>query len=62
LPSSRGCLRIEREGFPTAIMKILLAAIVAIVIAGSVYADYRWRKWLEARRRERDSSNPSADR
>jgi len=43
-------------------MRILLAVIIAIVIAGSVYADYRWRKWVEARRRERNSSNPSAGR
>jgi len=34
-------------------MKILFAAVVAVVIAGSIYADYRWRKWLETRRRER---------
>ncbi len=34
-------------------MKILLALIVLVVIAGSIYADYRWRKWVQARRRER---------
>ncbi len=33
-------------------MKILLAFLIAIVVAGSVYADYRWRKWLNARRKE----------
>jgi hypothetical protein len=34
-------------------MKILLILVVAAVIAGSIYADYRWRKWVDARRRER---------
>jgi hypothetical protein len=34
-------------------MKILLIVAVAAVIAGSIYADYRWRKWVDARRRER---------
>jgi len=34
-------------------MRILLIVVVAVVIAGSIYADYRWRKWVDARRRER---------
>jgi hypothetical protein len=42
-------------------MKILLAIIV-VIIAGSLYADYRWRKWVNARRRERDGANSSARR
>lgn len=35
-------------------MKILLTLVVLVVVAGSVYADYRWRAWVAARRQERD--------
>jgi len=35
------------------IMKIFLAVVVALLVAASVYADYRWRKWIEERRRDR---------
>jgi hypothetical protein len=35
-------------------MKLLLAVIVLILIAGSVYADYRWKKWIAARKQEHD--------
>jgi hypothetical protein len=34
-------------------MKTLVVVIIAAVVAGSIYADYRWRKWLNARRRDR---------
>jgi hypothetical protein len=34
-------------------MKILLIVVIVAVIAGSIYADYRWRKWVNARRLER---------
>ena len=35
---------------------ILLFAILAIVfIAGSFFADYKWRQWMAARRADRDS-------
>jgi len=34
-------------------MKILFAVVLIVVIAGSIYADYRWRKWVDARKRER---------
>jgi hypothetical protein len=33
-------------------MAILIIVVLAVV-AGSFYADYRWRKWVDARRRER---------
>ena len=33
-------------------MKILLLALGILVIAASIYADYRWRKWMAARREE----------
>ncbi len=34
-------------------MKLLLILLAVFVIAGSIYADYRWRKWVDARRSER---------
>jgi len=34
-------------------MKFLLAVVIIAVIAGSVFVDYRWRKWVDARKRER---------
>jgi hypothetical protein len=38
-------------------MKIVLAIVATIVIAGSFFADYKWRQWLAARRRERQDSD-----
>jgi hypothetical protein len=35
-------------------MKIFFLVFVFILVAGSVYADYRWRTWVAARRQERD--------
>jgi len=40
-------------------MKIVLGILAAIVIAGSIIADYKWRQWMAARRHERqDSEGP----
>jgi hypothetical protein len=33
---------------------VILIFVALVVIAGSIYADYRWRKWVDARRRERE--------
>ncbi|HEX8812966.1 MAG TPA: hypothetical protein VF742_13325 [Terracidiphilus sp.] len=35
-------------------MKLILIIIVAAAIVGSIFADWKWRQWMEARRRERD--------
>jgi hypothetical protein len=35
-------------------MKLILAIVVIAIVAGSFYADYRWRRWMEERRRERE--------
>jgi hypothetical protein len=35
-------------------MKIVLAIVAVLVVAGSLFADYKWRQWMAARRRERD--------
>jgi hypothetical protein len=34
-------------------MKILLAIVVVAVVLGTIYADYKWRQWMAARRRDR---------
>ena len=36
-------------------MIIALVILAIIVIAGSILADYRWRRWMAERRRDRDS-------
>jgi hypothetical protein len=33
---------------------VILIFVALVVIAGSIYADYRWRRWVDARRRERE--------
>jgi hypothetical protein len=35
-------------------LRVILAIVVITIIVGSFYADYKWRKWIAARRRERD--------
>jgi hypothetical protein len=35
-------------------MKLLLAIVALVVIAASIFADYKWRKWMAARRNDRD--------
>jgi len=34
-------------------MKFLLGILVLLAVAASLYADYKWRQWIAARRRER---------
>jgi hypothetical protein len=34
-------------------MKILLGILAAVLIAAFVFADYKWRHWMAARRRDR---------
>jgi hypothetical protein len=34
-------------------MKIFLGIVAVIVIAASFFADYKWRQWMAARRRDR---------
>jgi hypothetical protein len=35
-------------------MKIIVLILGALVVGGSIYADYRWRRWVAAQREERD--------
>jgi hypothetical protein len=34
-------------------MKLLVGIAAALVIAGSFYADWKWRRWMAGRKRER---------
>jgi hypothetical protein len=34
-------------------MKILLPILVLLVVTASLIADYKWRKWMADRRRDR---------
>jgi hypothetical protein len=43
-------------------MKLVLIIIAVLVLAGSLVADYKWRQWMAARRRERNDSDPRAGR
>jgi len=38
-------------------MKLVFAIIAAIIIAGSLFADYKWRQWMAARRRDYEDQN-----
>jgi hypothetical protein len=34
-------------------MKIVFAIVGIVVVIGSFIADYKWRKWMTSRRRDR---------
>jgi hypothetical protein len=34
-------------------MKIFLGILIVLVVAASFFADYKWRQWMAARRRDR---------
>jgi hypothetical protein len=38
---------------PETAMKIFLGIVAVLVVAASVVADYKWRQWMAARRRDR---------
>jgi hypothetical protein len=38
-------------------MKVLVAIVVAVIVAASLFADYKWRRWMAARRTERRDYN-----
>jgi len=35
-------------------MKIILIIIVVLIVAASLFADYKWRQWLARNRQDRD--------
>jgi len=34
-------------------MKIAVIVVVVVLVSASVFADYKWRQWMAARRRDR---------
>jgi len=34
-------------------MKILIAILVIALVAGSLFADYKWKRWMAERKRDR---------
>jgi hypothetical protein len=34
-------------------MKIFLGILAVVLVAVSLFADYKWRRWIAARRRDR---------
>ncbi len=38
-------------------MKVLVAIVAAVIVAASLFADYKWRRWMAARRAERRDYN-----
>lgn len=37
--------------------KLFFVLGLLALVAGSLYADFRWRRWMEQRKRERDSNS-----
>ena len=35
-------------------MKLALIVVVVLAVAASLFADYKWRRWMAERKRERD--------
>jgi hypothetical protein len=35
-------------------MKVLLILVILLLVAGSLVADFFWRRWVAERRRDRD--------
>jgi hypothetical protein len=38
-------------------MKLALAIVAILILAASIFADYKWRRWMAARRQDRDNSD-----
>jgi hypothetical protein len=36
------------------LLKLLLTLAVLIIVAGSFYADYRWKRWMAKQREQRE--------
>jgi hypothetical protein len=49
----------ERSCDPDISMKLLIAFVALILIALSLVADYKWKRWIAARQQERDA-NPTS--
>jgi hypothetical protein len=42
-------------------MKLAIVLVVFFFLAASFYADYKWRRWIAARKQERDHPPGSHD-
>ncbi len=40
-------------------MKLLLAIVAVVIVAASIFADYKWRQWIAIRRRDRNDTHPT---
>jgi hypothetical protein len=40
-------------------MKILLIIVAVTLVATSIYADYKWKQWIAARKAEREGDVPN---
>ncbi len=38
-------------------MPFLLAIVAVVLIVASLFADYKWRRWMEARRQDRNQDH-----
>jgi hypothetical protein len=43
-------------------MKLILVIVVVVVAAGSIFADWKWRQWMAARKRERGLTDGNSSR
>jgi len=41
-------------------MKLLLAIVAIVIVVASFFADYKWRRWIAARRRNQNNSTPTS--
>ncbi len=42
-------------------MKILIGFLAVFLVVASIFADYKWRRWMAARRRERQADRNFPD-
>jgi hypothetical protein len=35
-------------------MKLILGILALVIVAASLFADYKWRQWIASRRSDRD--------
>ncbi len=41
------------------IMKLVLGFVFVVIVAGSIYADYRWKRWIAKQRAAREGNDPN---
>ncbi len=43
-------------------MKLVFGIAIVVLVALSIVADYKWKQWMAARRRDAEAQNPHSDR